>query len=550
MDEQTSVFVAKEPCPECGSRDNLARYSDGHAHCFGCEYYEPGDAEAEPPKRKRQPMSDDLLPKGKIAAIKTRSLSVETCRKYGYTVSKMRGEFVQVAPYYDRDGDLVAQHIRTTDKDFPWIGDKSKKLKLFGQQAMRDDAYKVIVTEGELDAMSVWQAINQGKTRWAAVSIMSGAKNAKADIAANLQWLEQAEEVILMFDMDEVGQDAAKECARLFKPGKVKIAKLPLKDANEMLMAGKAAGIVDAIYEAQAYRPDGIVKIADVLDDVMTDPVMGLSWWVDSLNEDCYGRQYGELVGIGAGTGVGKTDFLTQQLKHDIVDLDLKVAIFFLEQQPSETVRRLAGKFAGKRFHIPSDKCDPPWTTDDLRESIEALDKNQNLFMYDHFGVADYDRIEEMIRFLYHSEGIRVFYVDHLTALAAQAVNEKDELERIMSMMGGLVKEIPIWLCYISHLTTPDGKPHEEGGRVMIRHFKGSRSIGFWTHRMYGLERNQQAEDIDEQTTTTLRTLKDRPVGTANGKTYALGYEESTGLLYEKSIGGSAFGPVNTGDIF
>lgn len=550
MEEQTSEFLHKEPCPECGSKDNLARYSDGHAHCFGCEYFEPGDDDDETPKRKRQPMSEDLLPKGKVAPIKPRKLSVETCRKYNYSVGKMKGEFVHIAPYYDRDGDQIAQHVRTADKDFPWIGDKSKKLKLFGQQHMRDDAYKVIITEGELDAMSVWEVISRGKNRWAVVSIISGAKAAKQDIAANLPWLEKAEEVILMFDMDDVGQEAARECARLFKPGKVKIASLPLKDASDMLVQGKSSGIIDAIYEAQEYRPEGVVKIADVLEDVLTDPVMGMPWWVDSLNEDCYGRQFGELVGLGAGTGVGKTDFLTQQLKHDIVDLDMKVSIFFLEQQPAETVRRLAGKFSGHRFHIPSEKCDPPWTTDDLKDAVEALDKNQNLYMYDHFGVADYDRIEETIRFLYHSEGVRIFYIDHLTALAAQAHNEKDELERIMSMMGGLVKEIPIWLCYISHLTTPDGKPHEEGGRVMIRHFKGSRSIGFWTHRMYGLERNQQADDIEEQSTTILRTLKDRPVGTANGKTYALGYEDATGLLYEKSVGGSAFGPVETGDIF
>jgi hypothetical protein len=33
-------FVRHEPCPNCGSKDNLARYSDGSAHCFGCKYNE------------------------------------------------------------------------------------------------------------------------------------------------------------------------------------------------------------------------------------------------------------------------------------------------------------------------------------------------------------------------------------------------------------------------------------------------------------------------------------------------------------------------------
>lgn len=36
-----SKFVKHEPCPRCGSRDNLARYSDGSAFCFGCRYFVP-----------------------------------------------------------------------------------------------------------------------------------------------------------------------------------------------------------------------------------------------------------------------------------------------------------------------------------------------------------------------------------------------------------------------------------------------------------------------------------------------------------------------------
>ena len=35
-----ATFVKHEPCPSCGSRDNLGRYSDGSAFCFGCHYVE------------------------------------------------------------------------------------------------------------------------------------------------------------------------------------------------------------------------------------------------------------------------------------------------------------------------------------------------------------------------------------------------------------------------------------------------------------------------------------------------------------------------------
>jgi twinkle protein len=84
-------------------------------------------------------------------------------------------------------------------------------------------------------------------------------------------------------------------------------------------------------------------------------------------------------------------------------------------------------------------------------------------------------------------------------------------------------------LHYVSHLATPEGKPHEENGRVMVRHFKGSRAIGYWSHFLFGIGRDTQAPD----TPTTLRCLKDRFTGNANGLTWGLHYDRATGRVSE-----------------
>lgn len=479
-------------------------------------------------------MSDDLLPRGEYKAIPTRSISEDTCRKFDYSIGKMGGKRCHIANYRDAEGDTVAQHVRLKGKEFPWIGDKGEAL-LFGQHAARDGAKKLIITEGELDAMSVWEIISSSKNRWAVVSIKSGAKGAKRDLAQQLGWIDKAEEIILMLDNDEDGREASQECAPLFKAGKVKIATLPLKDASDMLVEGRGSEVIDAIFEAKDYRPEGIKRISDVREDVLSDPVYGLPYWQEGLTKATLGRRMGELVAWGAGTGVGKTDNLTQQIDYDLTQLHEPVGTIFLEQQPRETARRVAGKHAGKMFHIPADELegDAAWTQDELVEAVDKIDETP-LFMFDHFGTADYDLVEDFIRYLYHSQGVRIFYLDHLTALAAQSENERQELESIMAQLGGLVKELDIWVGIVSHLATPDGKPHEEGGRVMIRHFKGSRAIGFWCHFMFGLERDQQAEDEEERTTTTLRVLKDRVTGRATGKTFPLGFDEGTGTLFEK----------------
>lgn len=105
-----------------------------------------------------------------------------------------------------------------------------------------------------------------------------------------------------------------------------------------------------------------------------------------------------------------------------------------------------------------------------------------------------------------------------------------------MAEMGGLVKRLNCTIFLISHLATPEGKPHEEGGRVMIRHFKGSRAIGFWSHYMIGLERDQQHENTVMRSITTVRFLKDRYTGRATGQVVHLGYDHDTGLLFETAL--------------
>lgn len=519
---EDSSFVGKEPCPKCGSGDNLARYDDGHAHCFtpGCDHWEPAGSE-QGDRPERTPKNSELL-QGDVKFLPKRGLSEATCTKFGYMVGTDRsGRTCQIAPYYDGNV-MVAQKLRYPDKDFLFIGEP-KRASLFGQQLWRDGGKMVVITEGEIDAMTVSQL--QGN-KWPVVSIPTGGKGAKKAIQAQLPWLEKFESVILMFDMDEPGQDAVKECAPLFSPGKCKVASLPLKDANEMLMAGRGAEVIDAIWGAKEYRPDGLVSFKDIKDRIKQPIELGLPWWMEGLTKATFGRRYGEVYGFGAGTGVGKTDWLTQQIAFDITELGLKTGLLFLETPVEELGKRVAGKVAGRTFHIP----DGSWTKEELDKAVEAIEEGG--VMYDSFGQTDWEVIKGHIRYMAVSMGIRIFYVDHLTAMADTA-DERASLEQIMKEMAGLAKELMVIIHFVSHLATPDGKPHEEGGRVMIRHFKGARAIGFWSHFMFGIERDQQAEDEEAQQQTTFRVLKDRYTGRATGMTFPLRYDPERGMLVE-----------------
>ena len=56
----------------------------------------------------------------------------------------------------------------------------------------------------------------------------------------NIEWIEKFDHVIFCFDNDTEGNKAALKCAEIISPGKAKIARLPLKDANDMVKAGRA----------------------------------------------------------------------------------------------------------------------------------------------------------------------------------------------------------------------------------------------------------------------------------------------------------------------
>ncbi|GGX91033.1 hypothetical protein GCM10007160_18130 [Litchfieldella qijiaojingensis] len=467
-----------------------------------------------------------LVTDGEVIPLRKRKITEETCKKFGYFLGEQFGKKVQVAPYRDQSGKVTAQKLRFPDKKFRTTGDfDAENLQLFGQHLWPSSGKRVVITEGEIDCLSVSQA--QGN-KWPVVSLPSGAQSYSDPIRANLEWLSTFEEVVLLFDMDEAGQENVKKAAELFKPGQAKIAKLPLKDPNEMLVAGRDKELIAALWNAEEFRPDGLVEIDDILDQIEKPVEWGLPWCFPTLTQYTYGRRYGEVYGFGAGTGIGKTDLFTQQIEHDITQLKMKVGVVYLEQMPAETGTRIAGKLARKQFHIP----DGDWTVEERREAVAKL-KGKVTF-YDSFGQTEWDVVANKIRYMVTGLGIRLIFLDHLTAMVDTA-NEKESLEQIMKEMAGLAKELGCIIHFISHLSTPEGKPHEEGGRVMIRHFKGSRSIGFWSYYMFGLERDQQAEDPEEAQTTTFRILKDRYTGQATGKTIPLGYDAETGMLFEKS---------------
>ena len=520
------MSLAHQHCPDCDSSDALLINDDGSTHCFSCGTHKFNDKGAE---QNKAPLPSDFI-KGTAKSIPSRCLTQETCKRYKYNIGTYKGEEVHVATYRDLEGNPVFQKIRfANQKKFLTIG--TSQPLLYGMHLFKGNNKRLIITEGEIDCLSVSQVVNG----YPVVSIPNGANNAAKVIKHNLEWLERFEEVIFCFDMDEVGQKAAKECAAILSIGKAKIMSLPVKDPNEMLKLNRIDELYKATWNGIEYRPDGIVSGSDLWEEIDKPVSYGLSYPFPTLTELTYGIRTSEMIVFGAGTGMGKTEFFKEIEAHLLLEHKENIGIIHLEEQKNATILGLMSKHSSIKFHLPTTE----YTEEQKRKAFDETIGTNRVFIYDSFGTTDLNTIKNTIRYMVKGYDCKYIFLDHITALGdglEDGNNVNQYMRKVVSELAKITRELDFTLFTISHLRKSDGKkPHEEGGRVHLDDLYGAAALKQWASYVFGLERNQQAESEQERHTTTLRCLKDRYTGIAAGQTIQIGYGKDTGRLFELS---------------
>lgn len=529
-------------CVRCDSSDAMSVYEQENGsitgYCWSCDkYIKPEELGGLDKSKSALGDKVDISSYEKVEDINkyqtkpldSRGISLDAATKYGVKVGidPINGEIDSHYYPYITNGKVTGYKKRgLSDKSFHSIGD-IKKSTLFGQHLCGNGGKLLVIVEGEIDTLAAYDMFRLKGKKYRVVGLPTGA-NSKA-IKNNLEWVEKFDNVILALDQDEAGQKAVTSISNILSNGKVKIASFSEKDPNDMLVKGKVEEFFSSIMNASEYRPDGIVSIDDIFDAACKPIEWGFSWPWKRLTDLTFGIRRKEIYGLGAGTGTGKTELFKEVIDHIITKHELTAGVIFLEEEPSMTAKILAGKHANRTFHIP----DTGWTQEELKNNLDYL--RGKVYFYDHWGSKDYETLRAKIRYMVVTLGIKDIFLDHLTALVAEENDENKALGRIMSNLAALTQELDFTLYFISHLATPNGTPHEEGGRVTASQFRGSRSIAFWSHYMFGLERNQQAEDVEERHTTIFRVLKDRYTGRATGEVFHMGYNQEDGRFYEKA---------------
>tara|TARA_R110000744_G_scaffold46911_5_gene103538 strand:+ start:7239 stop:8894 length:1656 start_codon:yes stop_codon:yes gene_type:complete len=541
-----SKMVAKGPC-DCGSSDGNVEYDDGHKYCFVCHQFTKGDGKTISKENNvTNIISNGSLPKGTFEPITDRAISRETAVKYGVTVDMEGGVIKQHHyPYFDDSYQVAVKSRRCVDKHM-WSSGNIGSATMFGQHLFNKGSKYITITEGEVDAMSVYELTG---SKYPVVSIKNGSSGAAKDCKQNFEYLNSFETIVICMDNDEAGHKAEAAIAALFEPNKCKIIKMALKDPNEYLVAGKRSEFVDCWWRAAPYTPAGIVNLRDIGDalyDEGNQHTVLYPW--EGLNTMLYGIRTGELVTLTAGTGTGKSSVIRELMHHIMDTTDDNIGVLSLEENVKQTCWHLMSVAANARLNIREVR--ETYSREQLKVwEAEVLGSGQ-FFAFDHFGSLDNDEILNRVRYMIKALDCRWIMIDHLSILVSgqEGNDERKSIDILMTKLRSLVEETQCGLLLVSHLRrTSSDKGAEDGKEVSIGHLRGSQAIAQLSDAVIAMERNQQAEEPAERNRTTMRVLKNRYAGLGGIATY-LTYDKDTGRLHETDAGdedGDYFAPLD-----
>ncbi len=507
-----NTFIKHIGCSKCSSSDANAVYSNGSTYCFSCK--------ASSQAGSYETSVEFNVIQTQLSLEEIALLPVEPIRNISKKVLYNAGVKVE----YDQNRNVISHFYPITinkkvkaykkrivaTKDFRVVG-KAEVPELFNQSNC--GRYKnLVITEGEIDCLSLLEMLTKAKAKFDVVSIVNGAQSARRNIASNLDFVNKYEKIFICFDMDEVGIDAANDAAHVIKPGKAHIVNSVYKDANDALCKEQSDTYLSNVWGAKVYKPDNFVsgeKIWDAFKERSTVKSVPYPTCLKGVNDLVFGQRLGEITLFTSGTGSGKSTVVKETILNLLEKTESKVGLISLEESIGDTATKLIGMSINKNIRMPEDV-----TEEEARKGYEKVFGDERLILLDHQGsVADtslLDRIEYLAAL-----GCSYLILDHITIAVSEGVGGatgNEAVDKVMSSLLKIVKRYNIHLTLISHLrkSSGEGKSFEEGIMPNLDSIKGSGSIKQISFDIIGFARNMMAAEPSDRNIVKFAVLKSR----------------------------------------
>lgn len=251
----------------------------------------------------------------------SRALDSEFCiaRGIGYDDAQRAIVF----PYHDDKGVLIGAKYKSERGQ--WIRGEEPKLYVLDIKDLKKE--KIVLVEGEEDALTL-------KQLGIAVAATLGATKTKG-----FNLLNGMRQVYIGFDMDPGGESGATKAASELGHYRCKRVKWKDKDVNDWLKAGGTKEeIVEAVKSAKSMAlHTGSLTALEALNSYFEEHEKGVkprrSWGFPRLDSFTKGLGGGELIGVLAESGTGKTTFILNVIRNHVT-AGIRCGFASLEEHP------------------------------------------------------------------------------------------------------------------------------------------------------------------------------------------------------------------------
>lgn len=344
-------------------------------------------------------------------------------------------------PHYEK-GKLLNIKSRTippAKREFRRI--KNCRSILFNSDAISADSDQVYITEGEIDAITLW---DQGIKNVVATTTGAG--------SFDPLWIDQLQgikKIIIIYDADEAGQRGAKEVARRLGYDRCFNVVLPNgQDINEFFLAEHTESVhslfSELVNNARQFDVAGIQSFADGLmqyrNDIQKPALAGglKTGWpsIDKIIKT--GFMPGELIVLSAPPKMGKSTFGLQIVTYNAFD-HIPTLLYCLEMRPLKLVQKAVA------CHNMSEYVG-------LLEIEKAqIDfKGKPLYLGYCYQRPTLDGIIETLKAAIRRYGLKLIVFDHLHFLCRSINNQVQEVSLAVQAFKFLAEELEIPIILIA----------------------------------------------------------------------------------------------------
>lgn len=451
------------------------------------------------------------IPNLPILPLAMRRIGQATADKFGVRCEANPETGEPAAYYYPLyEGNKLAGYQRKVARkpgerqagDVSRVGETKNTLP-FGSHTVKPGGM-LIVTEGGEDAMAVAELLAMRGKNYKVVATLGTGQWKR-----NLEYFESFEKVVIAYDQDAPGKEAAVLFAEALSAGKGVIATWDGSDPNALL--GKKSGpdiLMDAINRAKPHTPDGIVYGAEVwarMQQYVEPAFVPLpSDWVE-LQRKMGGIREAEITMLTGGSGAGKTAYTRRLKSHLLLNTDWSIGEVELEERGEKTWRGVMESVLGQAWKTAS--------PDERREAWEKTYGTNRIFTLDHR--SQYGRGQSLVgkfKHLHYSMGCKALFLDHVTLAVSEFGDGQGNVaqDQMMNAFLEFVESTGCHLFLISHLRKAPGggTSFEEGAIPQMDDLKGSGSLKQVSFNIIGVSRNLQHESGYERNVSQLHLLK------------------------------------------